>query len=765
MALGSPVPTARHLALLVLLVVLGLVVLACGGGTASPASDTSSSGLEPTTGATHHESTSTSPDSSGTPPSTSSSTGVVDDAPPSLLSVHPSVVDPLGGSTITVRGAHLQGTSHLYVGDVEATIVEIVDDTEIVARTAAVASAPSLDITVEREGLEATLPDAVEAWSPAEITGARLFDAASGVATEQPAVTYEWQRLTANIGDEWRVRDGNTTTWLPSTGRYWMVAGWNGEQEPDGFSPVPPGTEYPPRNTSDEVWSSADGITWMLELEHGHGQFERRHAHNTVVWRDAMWMIGGDTHQGFYNHDVVTSSDGLQWEVVLGPGTTAPPWAERTLSAIGVYDDKLWLFGGQDLLGPPEDYVHHNDVWSTDDGEHWTQIAADGPGSATRPEGCGVLDGLVEFHGALWLVGCAREREDALGHSMSNEVWSTTDGITWTLHAEPPWVGKIWPNVVVWDDRLWILFGFTYGDPENGWTLGNANEAWYSDDGESWRSLPIDAPVPGSHAQGVAITDDALLLAGGNYSFGLGAGVDKSTWRLVAHHGDAVHTWIDRGDDARTVTALTDDARPTLIADGLGEGVAGLVFDGSTSVLELDVPDEQPRGRSVFWVARAPYVPRPSGWIETFDPVGTIVGGPGEGGVPVSSIGLSDGQLVAMNLEPDPGPVGELVYTRLAAGGGMQEGPGETRFAGMTHAVDGTMQAWADGEAIATDGTASYTTPRLWSRIGGGSDGDYYGPNSRFTGTLGAVIVLPEVADADTVARMHAWAQGRFGVP
>jgi hypothetical protein len=118
-----------------------------------------------------------------------------------------------------------------------------------------------------------------------------------------------------------------------------------------------------------------------------------------------------------------------------------------------------------------------------------------------------------------------------------------------------------------------------------------------------------------------------------------------------------------------------------------------------------------------------------------------------------------------MNLEPEPGPKGGLVYTRIAAGEGLQEAEGDVRFAGMTHATDGAMQAWIGGEAIATEGAAGYGTPRLWSRIGGGSDGSYYGANSRFAGTLGAVIVLPSVADAEVVARMHAWAQGRFGAP
>jgi len=84
---------------------------------------------------------------------------------------------------------------------------------------------------------------------------------------------------------------------------------------------------------------------------------------------------------------------------------------------------------------------------------------------------------------------------------------------------------------------------------------------------------------------------------------------------------------------------------------------------------------------------------------------------------------------------------------------------------GMAHAKDGAVTAWVDGTAVTTTGTASYATPRSWSRVGGSLDGDYYyGPNTRFAGTLGAVIIFPTVADDATMGRILAWARGRFGV-
>lgn len=675
--------------------------------------------------------------------------------PLTVTAVDPAIVDPLGGSRLVVTGEGFAGATGATLGGVRAA-VEVRSDAELVLVSAPMPHGSGLDLVVERGSTHAVLPGAVDAWSPAELAGARLFDAAAGITAAEPQTRYEWQRLTPQIDPAWEARDGNTLTWLPAVGRFVMVAGWN----PYTFGETPD-------VTTDEVWSSADGIAWTRDLPHGHGAFERRHSHNTVLWNGALWMIGGDTWQGWYNHDVVTSGDGVAWTEVLGPTTAEPPWAERALQTIGVFDGSLWMAGGQDLFGYPDDYVHHNDVWRTEDGVHWTEVVGDAPPSETRWAGCGVLDGLVEFHGEMWLVGCAREREDAVGHSMSNEVWSTTDGAAWRRHADPPWVGKIWPNVVVWDDKLWILFGYTYGDPANGWSAGNANEAWYSEDGETWRSLPPDAPVPGSHAQGVAVTGDALVLAGGNYTFGFGDGLDASVWRLVPHRGAAVDAWTDRGAMGLVVSAA-GDARPLIVPDAFGPGAPGVHFDGSRTVLALaSGVDTHPDGWTALWVARAPYMPAPWGWEEAYAPLGTVLGGPIDyGWLPRSSVGLSGGQVALVNRDDALGPYGESLFSRLTGGDGLQDdGAGDVHLAGVTQDADGTVQVWVDGARAGAPTPADHGSPRGWSRIGGSLDDSYYGPNTRLAGTLGAVIVLPGAADDVQMARIDAWARGRFVAP
>ena len=136
---------------------------------------------------------------------------------------------------------------------------------------------------------------------------------------------------------------------------------------------------------------------------------------------------------------------------------------------------------------------------------------------------------------------------------------------------------------------------------------------------------------------------------------------------------------------------------------------------------------------------------------ETY-PSDTVVG---DGGVVPSGVGLTEGQL---QYSDDASP-----SQPARAGSGLMREEGDVRFAGFTHASDGALQAYVDGVAEGDAAARPYAPDSArWSTIGAGW---LHGPNSHYGGTLGAVIIVPTAVDAVTVARMHAWAQGRFGAP
>jgi hypothetical protein len=157
-------------------------------------------------------------------------------------------------------------------------------------------------------------------------------------------------------------------------------------------------------------------------------------------------------------------------------------WSDRIFEVAGIYQDQMWVVGGQTGLAGEDTSVDptlfHNDVWRSPDGIVWTEVVGDAPAGPTRWSGRGMASKLVEFQGRMWLLGGGTyDTPDQPVRQYLSEVWSTTDGEAWTQHSSPPWQGRQYHTVEVFDDRLWVIGGCQH-------TICN-NDAWYSDDGET----------------------------------------------------------------------------------------------------------------------------------------------------------------------------------------------------------------------------------------------------------------------------------------
>lgn len=254
-----------------------------------------------------------------------------------------------------------------------------------------------------------------------------------------------------------------------------------------------------PEVCNSEVWSSTDGATWTEQV--AEAPWEGRHTAGYAVFGGRMWILGGDPIQGHYQPDAWSSADGVTWT----EETDALPWGERVLHHTVVLDDTLYVMGGQTLpqfTTEAEETVLYNDVWASTDGVTWTRILEEAPWAPR-----GMIGGSAVLDGRMWLLGGGTyDTPDHPDRDYYAEVWSSADGVEWTQHADAPWTPRQYHDVAVFDDRLWVLEGYAGG---------NLADAWWSADGESWTEVP-DTPWAPRHASSLFVHDDGLWVVAGN---------------------------------------------------------------------------------------------------------------------------------------------------------------------------------------------------------------------------------------------------------
>lgn len=112
-----------------------------------------------------------------------------------------------------------------------------------------------------------------------------------------------------------------------------------------------------------DVWTSTDGVAWTEVVPSG-ASFSARYGHRVKVFDGRMYLIGGNGggDYGSYQttNDVWSTVDGVTWT----EETAAAGFAPRMLHGLGVFENELWVTGGTDL-------TQFNDVWRSIDGVEW----------------------------------------------------------------------------------------------------------------------------------------------------------------------------------------------------------------------------------------------------------------------------------------------------------------------------------------------------------------------------------------------------------
>ena len=313
-----------------------------------------------------------------------------------------------------------------------------------------------------------------------------------------------WQQVTDSAA--WPPCDGAGA--LVFKDHMWLVGGWN---------PI----TYPMK-CHNEVWNSIDGVLWEQVKRNSFAtpdfdpqqDWEGRHTAGYVVYDDKMWIIGGDPLQGHYQSDIWNSEDGKTWTHVNRDHPV--PWAPRALHYTLVFKNKIWVMGGQTTpqFAPAEEALYR-DIWTTNDGVHWDLVEPQEPYWPAR----GMIGGSVVFKDRIWILGGGvYDTPENPTRTFYNDVWSSPDGVHWEQHVEhAPWVARQYHDVAAFDGHMWVMEGYD--------GTGNRQDVWYSADGVTWGELR-DTPWSPRHAASVFVFRDALWMVAGN-------NFERDVWKLI----------------------------------------------------------------------------------------------------------------------------------------------------------------------------------------------------------------------------------------
>ncbi len=219
-------------------------------------------------------------------------------------------------------------------------------------------------------------------------------------------------------------------------------------------------------------------------LEQSAAAWTPRTDHTVTEFNGKLWLINGVLGASSGRaRDIWSSTDGVIWTQEV----STVPWFERSHHCTVVFNGRLWILGGINASSAPgydpayPQYRH--DVWSSPDGVNWTlETIAPWTGRSSFA--------AVVYNGRIWVMG-GFSQISAVKYSL-NDVWSSPDGVNWTQEvAAAAWSHRMTHRAVVFDNKMWVMGG---GGLATGFL---PSDVWSSVDGVNWAQETASAAWPG----------------------------------------------------------------------------------------------------------------------------------------------------------------------------------------------------------------------------------------------------------------------------
>jgi PKD repeat protein len=207
------------------------------------------------------------------------------------------------------------------------------------------------------------------------------------------------------------------------------------------------------------------------------------------VMNNTIFLVAGTDNSTNYLPKTYSSPNGAAWTLTnasaISPG--------RHANIVTVFNNKIWTVGGYDGTG------YDSDIWYSSDGTIWYKSSGSLPYAMVRPA-------LLTYDNKMWLIG-----GDSQSNGVLKTVYSSTDGITWTLvTSSPPWTQRYAHGGVVYNNKMWI-----WGGVSSESTSTALRDVWYSTDGSNWTEATADAGF-GRYAAKMTVADGLMWTFGGS---------------------------------------------------------------------------------------------------------------------------------------------------------------------------------------------------------------------------------------------------------